>query len=78
MNTQAVNDNQVLTKAYVDELYQENEQSRRDLALYFQNESSDLVKNTKDNDFNDNKKTRLERSSIKGNPSTDYEVSNKK
>ena len=55
MNTQAVNDNQDFTKAYVDQFHQENERSRRDVGLDFSDESSDLVKNIQDNDFNHNK-----------------------
>ena len=42
--TQAVNDNQVITKAYVDQFHQENERSRRDLGIEFYNVSSDIVK----------------------------------
>ena len=44
LNTQAVNDNEVITKAYVDQFHQENERSRRDLGIDFYNESSHLVK----------------------------------
>ena len=58
LNTQAVNDNQVITKAYVDQFYQENEQSRRDIGLNFYNESSEIVKNNQDTDFNNNKKNK--------------------
>ena len=36
--TQAVNDNQVITKSYVDQVYQENERARRDVGLDFYNE----------------------------------------
>ena len=78
LNTQAVNDNQVITKAYVDQFHQENERSRRDLGIYFYNESSDLVKNNQDNDLNDNKLTNANSITINNNP-TDYNhVSNKK
>ena len=45
LNNQAVNDNQVITKAYVDQFHQENERSRRDLKNDFYDESNDLVKN---------------------------------
>ena len=51
----AENDNEVITKAYGDQFHQENERSRRDVGLDFCDESSDLVKNHQDNDFNDNK-----------------------
>ena len=42
--TQAVNDNHVVTKACVDEFHQENERSRRNVALDFYDKSSDWVK----------------------------------
>ena len=44
LNGQAENDIQVITKAYVDQFHQENERSRRDLGIYFYNESDDIVK----------------------------------
>ena len=44
LNTQAVNDIQVITKAYVDQFHQENERSRRDLEIDFYDESSDIKK----------------------------------
>ena len=78
LNTQAVNDNQVITKAYVDQFHQENERSRRDLGIDFYNESSDIVKNNQDNDLNDKKLTNLDSITINRNPSSDNEVSNKK
>ena len=53
MNTQAINDSQVITKAYVDQFHQENEQSRRDVGIDFYDESSDILKNNQDNDLND-------------------------
>ena len=78
LNTQAVNDNEVTTKAYVDQFHQENERSRRDLGIDFYNESSDLVKNNRDNDFNDNKLINLDSIQVNRNPTLDNEVSNKK
>ena len=78
LNTQAVNDNQVITKAYVDQFHQENERSRRDVGLGFYDESNDLVKNNQDNDFNDNKLTNIYSIAVNRNPSSDNEVSNKK
>ena len=45
LKTQAVNDNQVIFKYYVDQFHQENERSRRVSGIDFYNESSDLVKN---------------------------------
>ena len=44
LNKQAENDNQVITKAYVDQFHQEIERSRRDVGLDFYDESNDLVK----------------------------------
>ena len=46
LNTQAVNDNQVLTNAHVDQFHQENERSQRYLGVGFYDESGDLVKKT--------------------------------
>ena len=78
LDTQAVNDNKVLTKAYVDQFHQENERSRRDLGIDFYYESSDIVKTNQDNDLNDKKLTILDSITNNGNPSSDNEVSNKK
>ena len=78
LNTQAVNDNEVITKFYVDEFHQENERSRRDLGIDFYDESSDLVKNNQDNDFNDNKLTNINSITINNNPTDDNHLSNKK
>ena len=62
------------TKAYINSLHEENERSRRD----FYDESSNLVKNNQDNDFNDKKLTNIDSITINRNPSSDNEVSNKK
>ena len=78
MNKQAENDNEVITKSYVDQFHQKNEQSRRDLGIDFYDESSDLVKNNQDNDFNDNKLTNLDSIIINRIPTLDTEVPNKK
>ena len=78
LNTQAVKNNQVITKAYVDQFHNDNERNRRDLGLYFYNEEVDLVKNNQDNDFNDNKLTNIDSITINRNPSSDDEVSNEK
>ena len=78
LNTQAVIDNQVITKAYIDQFHQENERSRRDLGIYFYDESSDFVKNNQDNDPNDNKLKNINSITIDNIP-TDYNhVSNEK
>ena len=78
LNTQGVNDNQVITKAYVDQFNQENERSRRDLGIDFYNESSDIVINNQDNDLNDYKLTNINSITINNNPTDDNHVSNKK
>ena len=73
-----MNDNQVITKAYVDQFHQENEGSRRDLGIDFYNESSDIVKNNQDNDLNDNKFTNIKSITINNNPTDVNHVCNKK
>ena len=78
MNKPAENDNEVITKAYVNQFHQENERSRRDLGLSFYNEEVDLVKNFQDSDFNDNKLTNLDSITVNRNPSLDNELANKK
>ena len=78
LNKQAENDNEVVTKAYVDQFNQENERSRRDLGIDFYDESIDLVKNNQDNDFNYNKLTNKESNIINREPSSDTELTNKK
>ena len=77
MNKQTENDNEVITKAFVDQFHQENERSRRDVGLDFYNESSDLVKYNQDNDLNDNKLTNLDSIKVNRNPSSDNELFNK-
>ena len=78
LNKQAENDNEVITKAYVDQFHQENERSRRDLGIDFYDESNDLVKNNQDNDFNDYKLTIINSITINNNPTDGAHVSNKK
>ena len=78
LNKQAENDNQVITKAYVDQFHQENERSRRDVGLNFYNESKDVVKNNQDNDFNDNKLTNINSITINNNPTDNSHVCHKK
>ena len=57
LNTQAVNDNHVITKAYVDQFHQVNERSRQDLGIDFYDESNEFVINNQDIDLNDKKLT---------------------
>ena len=78
LNKQAENDDEVITKAYVDQFHQENERSRRDVGLDFYNETSDLVKNNQDNDFNDKKLTNINSITINNDPTENFQFSNKK
>ena len=78
LNTQAVNDGQIITKAYVDQFHNDNERTRRDLELDFYNESGVSVKNNQDNDFNDKKLTNLGSNKINRAPISDNEIANKK
>ena len=78
LNKQAENDNEVITKAYVDQFHQENERSRRDVGLGFYDESNDLVKNNQNNDLNDNKLTNLDSITVNRNPNSDNELANER
>ena len=78
LNKQAENDNEVITKAYVDQFHQENERSRRDVGLGFYDESNDLVKNNQDNDLNDNNLTNLDSITVNRNPNSDNELANER
>ena len=44
LNKQAENDNEVITKSYVDQFHSNNDRNRRDVGLSFYNEEVDLVK----------------------------------
>ena len=77
MNKQAENDNEVITKAYVDQFHNDNERNRRDLGLSFYNEEVDLVKNNQVNDLNDNNLTNINSITINNNPTDDNHVGNK-
>ena len=78
LNNQPINDNEVVTKSYVDQFHNDNERSRRDLGIDFYNESNILVKNNQDNDLNDKKLTNIDSIQVNRNPSLDYELANKK
>ena len=78
LNTQAVNDNEVITKAYVGEFHQENERSRRDVGLDFYDEAFDFVKNNQNNDFNDKNLSNLDSIAVNRIPGPDNELANKK
>ena len=71
-------DNEVITKAYVDQFHQENERSRRDLGIDFYKVSSDSVRSNQDNDLNVNKLTNLDGITVNRNPNSDNDISNKK
>ena len=78
MNIEAVNDNEVITKSYVDQFDSVNKGNRTDVGFSFCNEEVDLVKNNQDNDFNDNKLTNSDSITVIRNPSLDNEEANKK
>ena len=78
LNTQAENDNEVITKAYVDQFHNDNERNRRDVGLSFYNEEPNLVKNNQDNDFNDNKLINIDSITVNRTPTSDNELSTKK
>ena len=78
LNTQAVNDIEVIIKAFEDQFNQENERSRRDIGLDFYDESNDLVKNNQENNLNDKKITNMKSITINNNSTNDNHVSNKK
>ena len=69
---------EIPTKAFIDSLREENERSRRGLVKNFYDESSDLVKNNQDNDFNDNKLKNFDSITVNRNPTLDNELTNKK
>ena len=74
LNTQAVNDNLVITNSYVDQFNQERVRSRRDLGVDFYIESNGLVKKNQDNDPNDENLTNLDSTTVIRNPSLDKEL----
>ena len=78
VTSQAVNDNELVSKAYVDSFHQENERTRRDVGLEFYDESNDLVKNNQNNDFNNNEITNVKSIQINDDPITLQDVTNKK
>ena len=78
LNKQAKNNNEVITKAYVDQFHQETERSRRDLGIDFYDESSDSVKNNQDNDLIDKKLTNIDSVVVNREPASDNELANKK
>ena len=75
---QAENDNEVITKAYIDQFRQKDERPRRDLGIDFCNESNDSVENNQDIDLKDTILTKFGSITINRNPSSDNELANKK
>ena len=78
MSKHAENDNEVITKTYVDQFHQEKERTRRDLGIDFYDDSNDLVKNSQDNDLIDNKLLNLISVTVNRDPVFDNELVNKK
>ena len=70
-------DNEVITKAHVDQFCKENERSGRDLGREIYDKSNDSVKNNQDNIFDNNKLTNLDSITVNSNPSFDNELANK-
>ena len=78
MSKQAENDNEVITKAYVDQFSQENERSRRDVGLDYYDEPNHLVKNNQTIAFNNNFTTNVRSIKINDIPTNDNDVIRKK
>ena len=78
INNPPENDNEVVTKSYVDQFHNNNERNRRDVGLSFYNEETYLVKNNQDNNLNNNKLTNINSITINNNPTDDNHVTNKK
>ena len=74
--TQAINDNLDITKADVEQFHLEKRRSPRDVGLYFYDESSDLLKNNQDNDFNDNKLTNIDSITVNRNTTSVNQLTN--
>ena len=77
MNTQAINDNHVTTKAYVEKFHNDNKKNRRGLGLKFFNESSNFVKIYQDIDVNDKKLTNKDSITVNREPTSNNELANK-
>ena len=77
VNNQPIEDNDLVTKLYVDSLHDDNERNRRDVGLSFYDENSELVKNNITNDFNDNKILNVKSIEINDEPINDTDAVNK-
>ena len=73
---QAINDNNVRKKAFVDLFRNENGRSGRDLGLHFYDEPSDLLKNNQDTNFNEYEFLNIDSVSKRGH-SLDKELTTK-
>ena len=77
MNSQAVNNKEVITKSNVDHFHDDNERKRRDNGLAFFDEEVYLVKVTQDIDFHDIRLTNKDYITVNRKPASDNEVSTK-
>ena len=86
LNIEAIHDHQVITKSYIDQFRQVNEQAGRGLGNDFYKESSDLIKHNPNTNFNDNKLPTLDFQPSPSvivnrsdrNPSSDNKLANEK
>ena len=77
VNNEPIEDNDLVTKFYVDSLHNDNERNRRDVGLSFYDENSELVKNNITNDFNDNKILNVKSIELNDEPINDTDAVNK-
>ena len=78
LNIQAVHDNHFIIKSFIDQFCHENEQSRRNLGIDFYDESSDLVKNSQNNNFNENNLSNLDSITVNRDSISKNELADKK
>ena len=77
VTSQAVNDKELVSKAYVDSFHQEHERTRRDVGLEFYDEANDLVKNNQNNDFNNYSLTNIKSIQINDDHISPQDATNK-
>ena len=77
LNIQAIDDNHVRTKAFVDHFHNENGQSSRDIGLQFYDESNDLVKINQDTNFNEFEFLNIDNLSNKSGHNLDKDLTTK-
>ena len=78
LNTQAVINNQIITKTFVGQFYQKIERSRRALGIDFYNGSTNLVENNHNNNFNYKKFSNLDNNLVNRQHISDNELANRK